>query len=866
MDQLSPPQPIVKNVRHYIEGTLAILRMTRRSWRLIAVAVVACVAAAAIYATRGQTAYLSTARLLVLQQAGRWFGVAGGDPFQHLQEQDSLATHMLIIRSPAIVERAIALAGLGSLPVDAALQRLTVKQPTDGAKVIELTYRTDGADEALAMMRGIIASYNQFLKENYQKDTREVIALIVKARDDLSNELRQLEREYLEFRQKSPTFLADKEGRTFLSRRVDQWDQASNQALSRSLQIQSQLELARKLSGEGAEPRLVAAAINQIAGGGAVPIVPDGASREVAAPRSPALQLAEVRRERRGLELLVKQIKEQTTAAARPLDDPAVIGAFHADPAVAQVTTQIHEMEQRHAAATRIAVNPGDPAVQNSLARIRALKTRLAALWQEKGPLIAARRDAGHPDPARRYEDELIVLRAREATLAEQAREFRENLLAQLRAERDGLAGQGAKQAAKLAEVDRRIAATQQEEPGEGATAGDRRNAELIATLEQSARAIEAMRGQIQQMFGADLDANKQAEIAQLAEANLRSNLDRQRTLFDSVASQLKQAQLTSDFGSTTAQTINPPGVVPIQPRVASVLLLGLVAGCGLGGGLAYLVDLMEGRVRTVSELKSALNLPLIAAVPRLPAGGLAEAAHLALASHQSPRSFLAESYKTARTNIEFLRRNRRAQVILVSSPKPGNGKSTTSSNLAITLALAGRRVLLVDGDLRKPCLHQVYGLSCRRGLVTVLQGEATFGQVVQPTAIENLDLLAAGPETPNPAELLASDLLAGMIDEVRPRYDAIIFDTSPFLSVTDPWIISAVTDGILLVIRLGSTRQQDIEQTMEVLHTLNAPILGTIANGVTRENQGYGYGYGYGYVRDLAPEGDAPMEAARAS
>jgi Mrp family chromosome partitioning ATPase len=123
----------------------------------------------------------------------------------------------------------------------------------------------------------------------------------------------------------------------------------------------------------------------------------------------------------------------------------------------------------------------------------------------------------------------------------------------------------------------------------------------------------------------------------------------------------------------------------------------------------------------------------------------------------------------------------------------------------------------------------------------------------VQPSPVANLDALTAGQHVSNPAELLASERLGQLIEEVRSRYDIVIFDTSPLLAVTDPWIISAVVDGILLVVQLGSTRRQDLERTMEVLRTLGAPVLGVVANGVTREQVGYGltgypYGYGYGY------------------
>ena len=805
--------------------------------------------ASGIFASRAKTVYIASARLLVLQQAGRAIGGPGSDPFQHLQGADSLSTHVLIIRSPAIADRAIALSGREGLSVGPVIEKLSVKQPTEGAKVLELGYQATTDDEALAVMKGVVASYDRFLKDNYQKDTREVIALLAKARDDLSKELKQLEQGYLEFRQRSPTILADKGGRTFLARRIDQWDQASNQAMTRAMQLKAQLELAKKLAGEGAAHNFIAAAINQLSAPGSPPATSgDVPAAEEAAGTSyeqAVAQLAEVKSQRRGAERLLQLIKTEYEAASagRSVDDPEIVREFYADPVVARLSARLQDDKRDRDAAGRIARQDADPAVRRASDRVKITEARINALWQEMSPeLLASRRDPRRIESVNRSEDELIVLRAREATLEERVRELKAERLAGLNAERQGLARLASPPADKAAELDRRIRELEGRDEVAAGRPGDSKNSHLIGTLERSAEAIESMRSRLQKLFDDDLDASKKAEIAQLAEENLRSNLERQRTLFDSVASQLKQAQLASDFGSVTAQAINPPSVVPVRPKVTAFLLMGLVAGCGLGGGLAYLVDLLEARVRTISQLKAIVDLPVIAMIPRLSDELVPASSHLALLSHQWPRSNLAESYKAARTNIEFLRRNRQAQVILVSSPNPGDGKSTTSSNLAITLALAGRKVLLVDGDLRKPCLHAIYGLDGGRGLVSVLQGEETFAGAVQPTTIQNLDLLAAGPETSNPAELLASDHLAALLEEIRPGYDAIVFDTSPFLAVTDPWIISAAADGILLVVRLGSTRRHDVEQTVEVLETLEVPVLGMIANCSDRENVAYGY------------------------
>ena len=199
--------------------------------------------------------------------------------------------------------------------------------------------------------------------------------------------------------------------------------------------------------------------------------------------------------------------------------------------------------------------------------------------------------------------------------------------------------------------------------------------------------------------------------------------------------------------------------------------------------------------------------------------------------------------------------------MLLVTSPQSGDGKSTTASNLAISLAHAGRRVLLIDADLRRPSQHLIHGLRRSPGLTHILKDVLPFHRVVQQTLIDNLDFLATGSEVSNPAELLASPRLNVLLEEVRPLYDVVIFDSSPLLAVTDSSIIASVVDGVLLVVRVSATRRHDIERTLEHLKTLGTLVLGTVVNGMVREQFGYGYGYGT-YGSSNPPEEQATSAA----
>ena len=220
----------------------------------------------------------------------------------------------------------------------------------------------------------------------------------------------------------------------------------------------------------------------------------------------------------------------------------------------------------------------------------------------------------------------------------------------------------------------------------------------------------------------------------------------------------------------------------------------------------------------------------------------------IALFSHAKPRSGLAETYKSIRTRIELLRRNWEGKVFMVTSPQTADGKSTIASNLAICMAQSGRKVLLIDADLRRPSQHTLHGLARSPGLTEILNDQMPFHQAVQQTAIENLDFLATGAEVSYPAELLATDRLGTLLRELRQAYDLVLLDTSPLLVVTDPSVIAVVIDGIFAD-RPGCDHPRiDAERSQDLLKALETPVLGLVINGINTGQGGYDYGYGYLY------------------
>lgn len=212
-----------------------------------------------------------------------------------------------------------------------------------------------------------------------------------------------------------------------------------------------------------------------------------------------------------------------------------------------------------------------------------------------------------------------------------------------------------------------------------------------------------------------------------------------------------------------------------------------------------------------------------------------------------NPKSPIAEAYRTLRTNIQFSSFDKVIQTIVVTSSGPGEGKSTTVSNLAVVMAEGGSKTILIYCDQRKPRLHKVFLTSNEIGISDVLVGKAKFEDAVKRTEIENLDILTSGTRPPNPSELLASTKMKSFIDLLREKYDCIIIDTPPIIAVTDAQLLASYADGCLLVIASSQAEREAAMKSKELLEKVNAKILGVVLNKLKLEEKGY-YGYYYNY------------------
>ncbi|WP_309215833.1 CpsD/CapB family tyrosine-protein kinase [Lacticaseibacillus rhamnosus] len=220
------------------------------------------------------------------------------------------------------------------------------------------------------------------------------------------------------------------------------------------------------------------------------------------------------------------------------------------------------------------------------------------------------------------------------------------------------------------------------------------------------------------------------------------------------------------------------------------------------------------------------------------------------LVTFAEPKHVVSEQFRTVRTNIEFAGAALdKCQVIMFTSSAMSEGKSTVSANVAVTWAQSGKKVLLIDADLRRPTVHATFRKLNLDGVTTALTAKMSADQIVESTFVDNLSVMTSGPVPPNPSELLNSKRMGQLLDWARKNFDIVVLDAPPVLAVSDVQVLVPKTDGVVVVANMGKTLKGDLKRTVEVLRLAKAKILGSVERvKLSRADRGYGYGYGYGY------------------
>jgi len=278
----------------------------------------------------------------------------------------------------------------------------------------------------------------------------------------------------------------------------------------------------------------------------------------------------------------------------------------------------------------------------------------------------------------------------------------------------------------------------------------------------------------------------------------------------------------------------------PVRPKKPQNILFSCLLGVFLGLCIALLQELLDDRINSPEEAERVLRLPNLGHVP------LVEEEGLRLIRDISTFSPLMESYRSLRTNINFAAVGSEMRSIVVTSSVPAEGKSTTAANLAMAMALDGKRVIIVDADLRRPSLHKLFRTDSSPGLTDVLVGTHEIEHVVRSSGVENVSVIPAGSPPPNPSELLGSARMVELIGRLQEVADVVLFDTPPTLAVADSVVLASRTDGVLLVIGYGETKKANSKKALDHLRRANARVLGTVLNRVEGPNSGYYYGKYY--------------------
>ena len=339
------------------------------------------------------------------------------------------------------------------------------------------------------------------------------------------------------------------------------------------------------------------------------------------------------------------------------------------------------------------------------------------------------------------------------------------------------------------------------------------------------------------------------------------------QSVYESLQNLYQVAQIEEAVETDVVRIIDPAAypIKPESPNRQRDALLALAFGVLLGIGAAVLLDRLDDSVRSPDEIVEQLRLTLLGMIPaiKLERDAVPGAAMMErLVTHANPRSPVAESYRSLRTNLAFARARQNIKTLVLTSPGPADGKSTTVANLAITFAQQGQRTLLIDGDLRRAVLDKTFSVPRSPGLTEVIVGQAELEAAVNATDVENLFVLGSGQFPPNPSELLGSNAMANVIREAREQFDVVLFDSPPLLAVTDAAVLSTMVDGTILVVRMGSTARQAVRRALGQLHAVHARVLGAVMNDVDLRKSAYYGGYGYAYYAYYGTEANGNGKA----
>lgn len=326
-------------------------------------------------------------------------------------------------------------------------------------------------------------------------------------------------------------------------------------------------------------------------------------------------------------------------------------------------------------------------------------------------------------------------------------------------------------------------------------------------------------------------------------------NAEQLRAQYDTLLSRLEEVRIAQRSHTSSITVVDNAEVPlePVKPRVALTLLLSVFGGLVIGSGVAFLVNFLDDSVKSQEDVESYLGLTFLGYVARIKGNELSERGQ---ESFFNPQSVASESFRTLRATISLLPNGSNYRAIAVSSTKSGEGKSLATSNLAIVCAQAGSKTLLIDADLRRPTLHELYKLPNSRGLADYLAKTKTFDEVIQKGTIPDLEYVTSGPIPGNPSELLSGPKFAEFLETARQRYDRVIIDCPPVSAVSDPLSVASRCDGIVFISRFNKIRREHARRIVQRLKEAGVRTIGGLINDISAENSHSYYYYSDYYYK----------------
>ncbi len=378
-----------------------------------------------------------------------------------------------------------------------------------------------------------------------------------------------------------------------------------------------------------------------------------------------------------------------------------------------------------------------------------------------------------------------------------------------------------------------------------------------VASLQQKVKINEDQEAELNKQFEIERQAARKYLDVEAQHAVFQDDIGRKKALFNALVQRLGEMDVLGDFGGYTMQVVTAASAgLQIGPSVVRHLGVGALLGFLIGVVIAYWREKSDKRFRAPEDICDQIGASVVGHIPAMPLAkrkdGKPWTIDPAICTFHQPQSHFAEAYRAVRVALYFSTQGKANKIIQITSPSPGDGKSTLAANLAVSIANSGKRVVLVEGDFRRPRVHEIFRIHSEIGMPAVIRGDAELTEALHETIVENLWCIPCGKAPETPAELLASERFGHLLEALRERFDYVIVDTPPVLAVTDPCTVAARVDGVYITMRLKKNSRATASRAAEMLESTGGKLLGVVVNGAGRSKR-----YGYGHANYKTYRGD---------